>query len=49
MREAGGYIASMGGDLVYDRVIPIIAANSKESFDLLQRNAADCFNGIEIS
>lgn len=49
VREAGGYIASMGSDLVYDRVIPIVAANSRESFELLQREAADCFNGIEIS
>ncbi|MGN0106767.1 MAG: inositol monophosphatase family protein [Hominilimicola sp.] len=48
VREAGGYIASLGSDLVYDRVIPIIAANSKESFELLQKEAAACFDGIDI-
>lgn len=47
--EAGGYIASLGSELVYDRVIPVIAANSQESFELLQREAADCFEGVEIS
>lgn len=49
IKESGGYIASLGGDIVYDRVIPIIAANSKENFDLLQREAEKCFDGVEIS
>ncbi len=49
IREAGGYIASLGEDLVYDKVIPVIAANSKENFDLLQKEAAVCFNGVKIS
>ena len=47
--EAGGYIASLGADLVYDKVIPVIAANSKENLELLQREAAACFDGVEIS
>lgn len=49
IREAGGYIASLGKELVYDKVIPVIAANSKENFDLLQKEAAVCFEGTEIS
>ncbi len=43
--EAGGYIGSMSGGLVYDKVIPVIAANSKESFELLQKEARECFAG----
>lgn len=46
--EAGGYIASLGKDIVYDRTIPIIAASSKEKFELLQKEAQLCFDGIEI-
>lgn len=47
--EAGGYIASLGTDLTYDKVITVIAANSKENFELLQREAAVCFEGVVIS
>jgi myo-inositol-1(or 4)-monophosphatase len=49
VREAGGYISSIDAELVYDRPVSVIAANSKESFELLRSNAAECFNGIEIS
>lgn len=46
VREAGGFVGSVNGKESYDNECPIIASNSKENFDILERIVSEEMNRV---
>lgn len=48
VEEAGGFHSGLNAPVSFDRPSPVIAANSRESRDILHAMAAEAFDGIVI-